>query len=306
MNFSKNAKNKLIFRKTANFYAARERLKTGAGMLQEILNRHNFRFEKKYGQNFITDGNLLAAIVADSGITREDTAVEVGAGAGTLTAALASAARQVVSFEIDRNLKPVLEETIGNERNVELIFADVMKYDLSFLKDYGKLHLVANLPYYITTPVLMLFLESELPMQTATVMVQKEVADRLCAEPGTKEYGAVTVAVRSFGRVSTTRTVSRRLFTPMPNVDSAIVHIERSGEIAPSDPTLYRRLYRAAFAMRRKTLANNLKNAFSLTGAKIGELLERCGLPADVRGERLSPRQFCEMSELLKDMLGEG
>lgn len=275
-------------------------------MLREILNRHNFRFEKKYGQNFITDQNLLAAIVADSGITGEDTAVEVGAGAGTLTAALAEVADQVVSFEIDRNLKPVLDETLADFRNVELIFADVMKYDVSFLKDYGDLHLVANLPYYITTPVLMLFLESDLPVRTATVMVQKEVADRLCAQPGSKEYGAVTVAVRSFGRVSTTRTVSRRLFTPVPNVDSAIVHIEKSNDIAPSDPMLYRRLYRAAFSMRRKTLANNLKNAFPLTGGQICALLERCGLAADVRGERLSPEQFCEMSERLKVMLAEG
>ena len=280
-----------------------------AGTL-EILKKYNFNFQKRFGQNFLIDGNILNKIISSAGITRDDFVLEIGPGIGTMTQYLAESAREVVSVEIDRALIPILADTLSPYNNVTIINEDILKVDIQKLveeQNAGKpIKVVANLPYYITTPVLMLFLESELPMQTATVMVQKEVADRLCAEPGTKEYGAVTVAVRSFGRVSTTRTVSRRLFTPMPNVDSAIVHIERSGEIAPSDPTLYRRLYRAAFAMRRKTLANNLKNVFSLTGAKIGELLERCGLPADVRGERLSPRQFCEMSELLKDMLGEG
>ncbi len=274
-------------------------------MLQEILSRHGFHFEKKFGQNFISDGNLLQAIVKDSGVGSDDTVVEVGAGAGTLTAALSEQAGHVVSFEIDRKLQPILAETVGERRNVELIFADVMRCDLSFLREYGELHLVANLPYYITTPVLMLFLESDLPVKSATVMVQKEVADRLCAQPGTKDYGAVTVAVQSFGRVTMTRTVSRRMFTPAPNVDSAIVHVEKSEEIRPEDSELYRRLYRAAFAMRRKTLANNLKNAFPLSAEKIAGLLAGCGFAADIRGERLSPAQFCELSERLGKLLGQ-
>ena len=197
--------------------------------LSDILRASGFRFNKALGQNFIFDGNLLDAIVSDAGVTAEDTVVEIGTGAGTLTARLAARAKKVFSFEVDERLRPVLDISLKGAENVEVVFRDVMKMKDDELREMigGEFKVVANLPYYITTPLIMRFAESTLPVRSITVMVQKEVADRLTAEVGSADYAAVTLAVKVFGDAAVTRIVDRHMFRPAPNVDSAVVRIDR-------------------------------------------------------------------------------
>ncbi len=273
--------------------------------ITDILSSVNFSFEKKFGQNFITDKNLLAAMVEEAGITG-GVVLEIGAGAGTLTCALAAKADKVISYEIDKNLAPVLARTLsGLDDKVEVVFRDIMKesdeeLDRALGRDYK---LAANLPYYITTPVIMRFIERQNRPKSISVMVQKEVGERLVASPGSAEYGAITAAVALEGDAYITRTVSRNLFTPRPNVDSCVVRIDMHDKYAGADKPLVKKFIKAAFAMRRKTLANNLCAAFSLTRPAAEELIASCGYDVRVRGERLGAEDFIRLSEQFKKTL---
>ena len=270
--------------------------------IAEILAGANFSFEKKFGQNFITDKNLLAAIVDEAGISG-GTVLEIGAGAGTLTAALAAKADRVVSYEIDKNLMPVLSQTLaGLDDKVEVVFRDIMKESDEDLDKIlgGEYKLAANLPYYITTPVIMRFLERKVRPLSISVMVQKEVGERLTAAPGTADYGAITAAVVLEGTAKITRVVPRTMFTPRPNVDSCVVRIDMHDKYDGVDKQLVKKIIRAAFAMRRKTLANNLCAAFSLTRGEAEGLLTSCGFDVRVRGEKLGVEDFIKLSENLK------
>lgn len=269
--------------------------------IREVLAKNAFRFNKKFGQNFITDTNLLDAIVADAGITKEDIVLEIGPGAGTLTARIAAAAKKVVAFEIDENLRPVLAETLALAENAEVVFKDISKVSDKEIADKvgNKYKLVANLPYYITTPVIMRFIECENRPESITVMVQKEVGDRLVADAGSAEYGAITAAVRLEGEARITRTVSRKMFYPVPNVDSCVVTVDMNDRYGKEDKTKVKKLIRAAFAMRRKTLANNLSSAFAMSKDKAAEAIEKAGFSPSVRGETLSVDDFVNLSKFI-------
>lgn len=275
--------------------------------IAELLKNSEFRFNKALGQNFIFDNNLLDAIVSDSGAGADDTVVEIGTGAGTLTSRLALRAKKVFSFEVDKNLQDILSLSLQGCENVEVVFRDVLKMkddEFTRIVGEGPFRVVANLPYYVTTPMIMRFIESPLPVSTLTVMVQKEVADRLVAECGSADYAAVTLAVKMFGDARVTRTVDRRMFRPAPNVDSAVVQIERVSERLEGEDTAFlKRVVRAAFAMRRKTLANNLASAFGMNKAAAAEVVEESGFPALVRGETLSLDDFVTLSHALKNRL---
>lgn len=275
--------------------------------IAELLKNSEFRFNKALGQNFIFDNNLLDAIVSDSGAGADDTVVEIGTGAGTLTLRLALRAKKVFSFEVDKNLQDILSLSLQGCENVEVVFRDVLKMkddEFTRIVGEGPFRVVANLPYYVTTPMIMRFIESPLPVSTLTVMVQKEVADRLVAECGSADYAAVTLAVKMFGDARVTRTVDRRMFRPAPNVDSAVVQIERVPERLEGEDTAFlKRVVRAAFAMRRKTLANNLASSFGMNKAAAAEVVEESGFPALVRGETLSLDDFVTLSHALKKRL---
>ncbi len=269
--------------------------------IREILARNGFSFKKKFGQNFLTDPNLLDAIVADAGVDADTTVLEIGAGAGALTRALSTRAGRVVAYEIDRSLVSVLSETLAGCDNTEVVFRDIMGLKMSELEaSLGRYRVVANLPYYITTPVVMKFVEEGTHCEGLTVMVQEEVAERFAALPGTPEYGAVTAAIALRGRAEVTRKVSRTLFVPRPNVDSAVVRVTfEEGRIPVRDRAMYRAVVRAAFSSRRKTLENNLMSAFRLSRGEAGAVLASAGIAAGVRGETLSPEQFACLADVL-------
>ena len=274
--------------------------------VKDIIRRVNFRFNKALGQNFITDGNLLDAIVADSGVTGDDVVVEIGTGAGTLTRALAKVAKKVFSFEVDRNLEPVLALSLQGVDNVEVVFRDVLKMKDDALAEIvgNKFKVVANLPYYVTTPLAMRFLESSLDVESLTVMVQKEVADRFVAKANTADYSAITLAIECVGNARVTRNVSRNMFYPSPKVDSAVVRIDVDRQkLAGENTALLHKLVRGAFAMRRKTLANNLSVAFRMSKQQAAELIESCGFSPLVRGEALSLCDYVKLNRALEKML---
>lgn len=271
--------------------------------IKDIIRGVDFHFNKALGQNFITDANLLDAIVADSGITSDDTVVEIGTGAGTLTRAIAKVAKKVYSFEVDRNLQPVLALSLQGVDNAEVIFRDVLKMKDDELKSVvgDSFKVVANLPYYITTPLAMRFIESTLDVKSVTIMVQKEVALRFVAKPNTADYSAITLAIEMAGNAQITRNVSRNMFFPSPNVDSAVVRIDidrtkLSGENAP----LLHKLVRSSFAMRRKTLANNLSVAFQIDKAQASAIIEEAGFSPMVRGEALSLDDYKKLTKTLE------
>lgn len=267
--------------------------------LKDIIRGTNFHFNKALGQNFISDTNLLDAIVADSGVTGDDTVVEIGTGGGTLTRAIAKVAKKVFSFEVDRNLEPVLALSLKGLDNVEVIFRDVLRMKDAQLEEIvgGEFKVIANLPYYITTPLVMRFLESDLHVKSLTVMVQKEVADRITASPNTPDYSAITLAVQMVGGAKITRSVSRKLFYPEPNVDSAVVRIDVDRDkLAGEDAHLIHKLCRSAFLMRRKTLANNLSQAFGISKAEATDKIVAAGFDAMVRGEALSLDDYISLS----------
>ena len=278
------------------------------GRTGEILRRHGLRAQKKYGQNFLVDPQILAQIVRVAGITTEDCVLEIGPGIGTLTQYLACAAGRVVAVEIDRQLIPVLEETLADWDNVEIVQGDILKVDLpGLLGDLRSCRVVANLPYYLTTPILMELLEKDLPFSGITVMVQKEVADRMVAAPDTKEYGALTLAVSARCDVQVALIVPPESFLPRPEVTSAVVHLTpRVDRISAADEQLLFPVVRAAFGQRRKTLVNALGNSPELpvTREQAAEALAACGLPEKVRGEALRLEEFLAVARYLEQCGG--
>ena len=267
--------------------------------VKEVLASQGFRFKKQFGQNFITDTNLLTAIADGAGIGADSTVVEIGCGAGTLTSVLAKRAKRVVAFEVDRDLKSVLAVTLAGLDNAEVVFRDFLKVNMrEFERDMPPYTVVANLPYYITTPLIMKFMEEAEKCLSLTVMVQEEVAERFCAQAGTADYGAVTANIALRGVCRIIKRVSRNMFMPRPNVDSAVVRIDiADGNVAVKDAALYKKVVRAAFASRRKTLENNLMQAFSLKREDVRGVLTACGIGAMARGEELSPEGFARLAD---------
>lgn len=267
--------------------------------VRDLIRAEGFRFDKSLGQNFVFDGNLLGAIAADAGVCKDDTVVEIGTGAGTLTAALAERAGRVVSFEVDERLRDILSLSLQGRDNVEVVFRDVLRMKDCEIETLtgGPFRVVANLPYCVTSPMIMRFVESALPVTGITVMVQKEVADRLCAAPATPDYAAITLAVRIFGDARVTRTVSRKMFMPPPNVDSAVVRIDRAEDrLVGENVPFVKKLVRAGFAMRRKTLVNNLCSALSLPREKAEAAVVAAGFSPMVRGETLSLEDYVALA----------
>ena len=269
--------------------------------LRSILQKHGFAFKKQFGQNFISDSNLLSSIVDASGIDENTTVVEIGCGAGTLTRALAKKAKKVYAFDVDVQLQPVLAETLSGLENVEVIFRDFNKVDLrAFEEEIGDYTVVANLPYYITTPLVTKLLEESERVQGISVMVQEEVAERFCAKENTPEYGAITAAIALKGVAKIVKRVSRNLFYPRPNVDSAVVKITfERGRIPVKSEKAYRQTVKCAFLNRRKTLENNLVNSFSLSREVAKSVLAQAGVDEKARGETLSPERLGELCNVL-------
>ena len=272
-----------------------------------VLEKYNFNFQKKYGQNFLIDTNTLEGIVAGAGITKDDCVLEIGPGIGTMTQYLCEAARFVVAVEIDKNLIPILEDTLSSYDNKEIINADVLKTDIQALCDKyneGKpIKVVANLPYYITTPIIMGLFESHVPLDSITVMVQKEVADRMQEGPGSKDYGALSLAVQYYSKPEIIRVVPASCFIPRPNVDSAVIRLTlyKESPVKVKDEAFMFALIRASFNQRRKTLANGLTNAGinGVTKDAVYQALKTMNLPETIRGEALTLEQFGELADLL-------
>lgn len=272
----------------------------------EVLQKHKFNIQKKYGQNFLVDTNVLVKIVEAAELTKEDCVLEIGPGLGTMTQYLAERAGEVVAVEIDKSLIPILEETLADYPNVTLINADILKLDINRLaeeKNGGRpLKVVANLPYYITTPIIMGLFESKVPLKSIVVMVQKEVADRMQVGPGTKDYGALSLAVQYYAKPQIVANVPPNCFIPRPNVGSAVIRLTRYEEppVQANEQRMFA-LIRAAFNQRRKTLANAVSNAPSLglTREQVAQALEQMGLSPTIRGEALTLEQFATLSNEL-------
>lgn len=269
--------------------------------LGDVLHQTSFYTNKALGQNFISDTNLLTAIVTDAGIESEDTVVEIGTGAGTLTGIIADKAKKVYSFEVDRNLEKVLNITLSGYENIEVIFKDVLRMKDEAVTEIigdGHFKLLGNLPYYITTPLLLRFIDSNFNVDSITIMVQEEVARRIVAKEGTEDYSSITLAVAMWGDATITRKVSRNMFFPSPNVDSAVVTIKRNdSKIKGYDRKKINRLVRASFAMRRKTLANNLSAAYQISKDEAIARIEKAGFDKNIRGEKLSLDDYLRLSE---------
>ena len=273
----------------------------------EVLQKHHFTFQKKYGQNFLIDPGVLDRVIRAAEITGEDCVLEIGPGIGTMTQRLAERAGKVVAVEIDRNLIPILEETLEPYCNVTVINEDILKLDLRQLAqgmwEGRPVKVVANLPYYITTPIVMGLLEGDILLRSITVMVQREVAERMQAGPGTKDYGALSLAVQYYAKPEIVANVPPNCFMPRPKVGSAVIQLSRYEEppVRVADEKKLFALIRASFNQRRKTLANSLGNAAGVDASRervIGAL-EQMGLPATIRGEALTLEQFAELSNLL-------
>lgn len=273
----------------------------------EVIQKNEFAFQKRFGQNFLVDARVLDKIIQSAGVTKEDCVLEVGPGIGTMTQALSEAARQVVAVEIDDHLIPILQETLKECPNVKVIHGDILKTDVKAIADeYNEgcpLHVIANLPYYITTPIIMGLFESGVPLKSITIMVQKEVADRMKAEPGTKDYGALSLAVQYYAEPYLVANVPPNCFIPRPNVGSAVIRLTRHEQppVQVADEKLMVRLIRAAFNQRRKTLANSLNNSPELFFPKeqIQEAIAALDVSPSVRGEALSLEQFAQLANLL-------
>lgn len=272
-----------------------------------VLQKYNFNFQKKFGQNFLIDTHVLEKIMNAAQITKDDCVVEVGPGIGTMTQYLAERAGHVVAVEIDKALIPILSDTLSEYDNVEVLNEDILKVDLNRLvqeKNGGRpIKVVANLPYYITTPIIMGLFESHVPLQSITIMVQKEVADRMRVGPGTKDYGALSLAVQYYAKPEIVAIVPPNCFIPRPNVGSAVIRLDRyeAPPVEAADEKHMFSLIRASFNQRRKTLVNGLSNAAGLHVSKdaVKETLAQMGLPETIRGEALSLEQFARLSDLL-------
>ena len=273
----------------------------------EVLKKYGFRFQKRYGQNFLIDSHILEKIVEAAEITKEDMVLEIGPGIGTMTQYLAEHAREVVAVEIDKTLIPILEDTLSAYDNVTVINEDILKVDIEALareKNGNRpIKVVANLPYYITTPIIMGLFESHTPLASITIMVQKEVADRMQAGPGTKDYGALSLAVQYYAKPELMMNVSPGCFIPKPNVGSAVIRLTRyeQNPVQVKDEDFLFSLIRAAFGQRRKTLVNSLTNASFLSVSKeaILRALSEMGISETVRGEALTLEEFAKLSNLL-------
>lgn len=269
--------------------------------MRDVLKKHGFTFKKSLGQNFLTDENLLDSIAEAAGIGKSDTVVEIGCGAGTLTRALSKLAGRVYAYEIDRDLRPVLSETLAGCENTEVIFRDFSKENLGELyREIGEYTVVANLPYYVTTPIVTRLLEEGAGVRGVCVMVQQEVAERFAAKEDTPEYGAITAAIALRGTAKIVKKVGRNMFYPAPNVDSAVVKIDFTENALPvKDKDMYRKTVRCAFLNRRKTLENNLMKSFSFSRETAAEILNRAGVEEKARGETLSPKRLAALSDIL-------
>ncbi len=273
----------------------------------EVLQKYKFNFQKKFGQNFLIDTHVLEKIIEAAGVTKDDFVLEIGPGIGTMTQYLCENARAVAAVEIDKNLIPILADTLSAYDNVEVINEDILKVDINRLaqeKNGGKpIKVVANLPYYITTPIIMGLFESHVPIDSITIMVQKEVADRMQVGPGTKDYGALSLAVQYYAKPEIVANVPPNCFMPRPNVGSAVIRLTRHAEVPVQveDEKLMFKLIRASFNQRRKTLANGLNNAPDIHLSKeiIQESIEELGVPVTIRGEALTLEQFAELSNII-------
>lgn len=274
----------------------------------EILKKYNFVFQKKYGQNFLIDTHVLEKIIRAASIGSDDVVLEIGPGIGTLTQYLCENARQVIAVEIDDMLIPILGETLKEYDNVKIVHNDILKIDVNeIVSEYpgSSIKVVANLPYYITTPIIMGLFESGVPIDSITIMVQKEVAERMQAKPGTKDYGALTLAVQYYADAKIMANVPPNCFMPRPAVGSAVInlvkHKEKRYDVKNEDMLF--RIIRASFNQRRKTLQNGINNAANLpyTKQQIAEAIEKMGLPTAVRGEKLSLEQFVKLSNILEE-----
>ena len=274
---------------------------------REIIDKYGFMFQKRFGQNFLIDGNVVEKIVREAGVTKDDFVLEIGPGIGTMTQLLCENAREVAAVEIDTNLIPILKETLAAYDNVTVINEDILKVDIAALakeKNGGRpIKVVANLPYYITTPIIMGLFESHVPIDSITIMVQKEVADRMQVGPGTKDYGALSLAVQYYAKPEIIANVPPNCFMPRPNVGSAVIRLTRH-ETVPvqvEDEKLMFRLIRASFNQRRKTLANGLNNSpeIHLSKEVIQESIEELGVPVTIRGEALTLEQFAALSNII-------
>lgn len=270
----------------------------------EVLQKYRFNFQKKFGQNFLIDTHVLDKIIDASGVTEDDFVLEIGPGIGTMTQYLCERAREVVAVEIDKNLIPILSDTLKNYSNVTVINEDILKLDICKLaeeKNQGKpIKVVANLPYYITTPIIMGLFESHVPIDSITIMVQKEVAERMQERPGSKEYGALSLAVQYYAKPEIVANVPPNCFMPRPNVGSAVIRLTRHEKppVEVEDEKLMFRIIRASFNQRRKTLANGLNNSpeIHLPKEVIQESIVSLGVPENIRGEALSLEQFAKLS----------
>ncbi|WP_432630674.1 16S rRNA (adenine(1518)-N(6)/adenine(1519)-N(6))-dimethyltransferase RsmA [Brotaphodocola sp.] len=273
----------------------------------EVIQKYGFAFQKKFGQNFLIDPHVLEKIIASAGVTKDDMVLEIGPGIGTMTQYLAESAGRVVAVEIDNNLIPILQETLKDYDNVTVIHNDILKVDIAELAEKyngGRpIKVVANLPYYITTPIIMGLFESHVPIDNITVMVQKEVADRMQEGPGSKNYGALSLAVQYYAEPYIVANVPPNCFIPRPSVGSAVIRLTRHKDapVQTEDEQMMFRLIRASFNQRRKTLQNGLNNASDLhfTKEQIASAIESMGLPPAVRGETLTLEQFAKLTDLL-------
>jgi 16S rRNA (adenine1518-N6/adenine1519-N6)-dimethyltransferase len=276
---------------------------------KEILTKYKFVFQKKFGQNFLIDLHVLNKIIASAQITKEDLVIEIGPGIGSLTQMLAEQAREVIAIEIDKTLIPILEDSLSPYDNITVINEDILKVDLNQLvqeRNQGRpVKIVANLPYYITTPIIMGLFENDVPLDSITVMVQKEVAERMEAEPGSKDYGALTLAVKYYSEPYIVAYVPPNCFMPRPNVGSAVIQLKKYLEpvIQVHNKKLLFQIIRASFNQRRKTLMNSLTNLLNLDKEVIKEILLHMDLPITIRGEALSLEEFSRFSNLLNERI---
>ena len=277
------------------------------GSTIEVLKKYNFNFQKKFGQNFLIDTHILDKIITASGITKEDCVLEIGPGIGTMTQYLAEHAREVIAVEIDKALIPILEDTLSAYDNITIINDDILKVDVNNLieeKNGGKaIKVVANLPYYITTPIIMGLFEGNIPLHSITIMVQKEVADRMQVGPGTKDYGALSLAVQYYAKPEVMIQVPPTCFMPKPKVGSTVIKLTRydKPQVEVINDKFMFSLIRASFNQRRKTLINGLTNArdLNISKEKVVEALEQMGQPLTIRGETFTLQQFATLSNLL-------
>jgi 16S rRNA (adenine1518-N6/adenine1519-N6)-dimethyltransferase len=270
--------------------------------IKNVLKEKNFTFKKSLGQNFLTDEVLLGGVVEKAGVTNDVSVLEIGVGAGTLTSEIAKRAKKVLGFEVDKNLKPVLDKTLSEFSNVTIDFRDVMKVSMQEIEELAgeEYMLVANLPYYITTPIIMRFIEDAKNCKAIVVTIQKEVAERIVAKEKTSDYGSITVSINAVADTEIIEYIGREKFYPSPNVDSAVVKITLNPDkYYIKDIVKFRNLIKNSFLMRRKTLVNNLMKGYNLSRLDAEELLNKLNVPLNARGEELSVKEFIDLAELI-------